>query len=313
MKTNEPNGGYTQVRASEALVIEAAKSWQRLQQAKEFFFADLEEQMKENHRRFLDMLMLEERQRFLQAHPYQRHEQRVDQANGFYGRSLTTRLGVLELQVPRSRSGAFRPQVLPRYKRCEAVVDEALRKVFLCGVSTRQAGPALAGLLDEAVSAATVSTVAKVLDESVAKWHRRALSDHYPYLILDGVSVRLRLVGKVQRRVVLCVYGITKEGKGELIDFSSSKERKPGELEEFARGVVEARFTRRSSQTHRHRWQPRTGQSVERSVAARGAPALLGAQTAQLAKPAQSLAAPLPARSQTHLPSAESTGSDRPL
>ena len=64
MKTNEPNGGYTQVRASEALVIEAAKSWQRLQQAKEFFFADLEEQMKENHRRFLDMLMLEERQVF---------------------------------------------------------------------------------------------------------------------------------------------------------------------------------------------------------------------------------------------------------
>ena len=207
------------MRASEALVIEAKKSWQRLQRAKEFFFADLEEQMKENHRRFLDMLMLEERQRFLQAHPYQRHEQRVDQANGFYGRSLTTRLGVLELQVPRSRSGAFRPQVLPRYKRREAVVDEALRRVFLCGVSTRQAGPALAGLLDEAVSAATVSTVAKVLDESVTKWHRRTLSDHYYYLILDGVSVRLRLVGKVQRRVVLCVYGITKEGKGELIDF----------------------------------------------------------------------------------------------
>jgi hypothetical protein len=63
MKTREPNGGYTQVRASEALMIEAKKSWQRLQRAKEFFFADLEEQMKENHRRFLDMLMLEERQR----------------------------------------------------------------------------------------------------------------------------------------------------------------------------------------------------------------------------------------------------------
>ena len=44
-------------------------------------------------------------------------------------------------------------------------------------------------MVDEAVSAATVSTVAKVLDESVAKWHRRALSDHYPYLILDGVSL----------------------------------------------------------------------------------------------------------------------------
>jgi putative transposase len=207
------------MRASEALVIEAAKSWQRLQRAKEFFFADLDAQMKENHRQFLEMLMVEERQRFLQAHPYQRHRERVDQANGFYSRSLGTRLGVMELKVPRSRSGAFRPQVLPRYQRREASVDEALRKVFLCGVSTRQAGPALAGLLDEAVSAATVSTVAKVLNESVAQWHRRKLPDSYHHLILDGVSVRLRLVGKVERRMVLCAYGITKEGKGELIAF----------------------------------------------------------------------------------------------
>jgi putative transposase len=219
MKTREPNGGYTQVRASEALVIEPAKSWRRLQRAKEFFFADLDELSKEHHRRFLDLLMLEERQQFLQAHPYQRHEGRVDQANGFYRRSLCTRLGVLELQVPRSRSGAFRPQVLPRYQRREAAVDEALRRVFLCGVSTRQAGPALAGLLDEAVSAATVSRVAKVLDEAVGKWHQRSLSDQYQYLILDGVSVRLRLVGTVQRRVALCAYGISKAGKGELIDF----------------------------------------------------------------------------------------------
>jgi putative transposase len=207
------------LRASEALVIEADKSWERLQRAKEFFFADLEEQMRENHRRFLEMLMMEERQLFLQAHPYQRHQERVDQANGFYQRSLTTRLGVLQVQVPRSRSGAFRPQVLQRYKRREPAVDEALRRVFLCGVSTRQAGKALAGLLDEAVSAATVSTVAKALNETVTQWHRRKLTDQYQHLILDGVSVRLRLVGKVQRRMVLCAYGITKEGKGELIDF----------------------------------------------------------------------------------------------
>lgn len=179
--------------------------------------------MKENHRRFLEMLMLEERQRFLQAHPYERHPERGDQANGFYQRRLTTRLGGLELQVPRSRSVAFRPQVLPRYQRREGAVDEALRQVFLCGVSTRQAGPALGGLLDEAVSAATVSAVAKVLDESVGAWHRRKLSDHYQHLILDGVSVRLRLVGKVQRRKVLCAYGVTEQGKGELIDFLLAK------------------------------------------------------------------------------------------
>src|SRR6516225_11503332 len=51
MKTREPNGGYTHVRASEALVIEPAKSWQRLQRAKEFFFADLVRQQQQRKRR----------------------------------------------------------------------------------------------------------------------------------------------------------------------------------------------------------------------------------------------------------------------
>jgi transposase-like protein len=207
------------MRANSALVIEPAASWQRLQQANEFFFEDLDEQMKSNHRQFLDALMGYERQCFLNAQPYERTDQRVDQANGFYSRSLTTRLGVLDLRVPRTRSGCFHSQVLPRYQRREPLVNEALKAVFLLGVSTRQAGRALATLVEEAVSASTVSAVAKVLDESVQTFHHRRLADHYQYLVLDGVSVRLRLVGAVQRRVVLCAYGVTVGGQRQLIDF----------------------------------------------------------------------------------------------
>ncbi|MGH9650544.1 MAG: IS256 family transposase, partial [Terriglobales bacterium] len=208
------------MRACEALVIEPARSWARLQQqASEFFFEDLEAQMKDNHRRFLEALMLYERQRFLNVPRYERSPQRVDQANGFYHRRLTTRLGVLDLAVPRTRARRFHSQVLPRYQRREPAVNEALKQVFLLGVSTRQAGRALAGLLDEAVSASTVSAVAKVLDPVVNHWHRRPLTDTYRYLLLDGVSVRIRLVGAVQRRVALCAYGITASGRRELIDF----------------------------------------------------------------------------------------------
>ena len=68
-------------------------------------------------------------------------------------------------------------------------------------MSTRQTGHALASLVEEAVSASTVSAVAKALDSSVLAFHRRRLSDACRYLILDGVSVRIRLVGKVQRRL----------------------------------------------------------------------------------------------------------------
>ena len=211
------------MRTNSVLVIEPAASWRRLQHANEFFLQDLDEQMKANHRQFLEGLMHYERQCFLNAQPYERSEERVDQANGFYERYLTTRLGVLPLRVPRTRSGCFHSQVLPRYQRREPQVNEALKQVFLLGVSTRQAGRALATLVEDAVSAATVSAVSKALDASVLNFHRRRLPDHYRYLILDGVSVRIRLVGKVQRRLVLCAYGVTTAGQRELIDFQIVK------------------------------------------------------------------------------------------
>jgi transposase-like protein len=212
------------MRACEALTYEPAACWQRLQAAKsEFFFEDLDALMKERHRQFLEQLMGYERQCFVNVHPYERSEQRVDQANGFYRRSLTSRLGVLELRVPRTRSGQFHTQVVARYQRREPVINEALKQVFLLGVSTRQSGRALATLVEDAVSAATVSAVAKALDAAVLSFHHRPLTDQYRYLILDGVSVRIRLVGKVQRRMVLCAYGITPEGQRQLIDFQIVK------------------------------------------------------------------------------------------
>jgi len=218
MKINTKKGD-TPMRANSALVIEPAQSWKRLRGAKEFFIENLDELLHQQHRAVLEELMCYERQCFLNANPYQRHEGRVDQANGFYQRHLTTRRGTFELEVPRTRSGLFHSQVIPRYRRRDKAVDEAIKSVFLLGVSTRQAGRALATLLDEAVSAATVSNVCKILDGSVAQYHRRKLCAQYEYLLLDGVSVRLRLVGAVQRRMVLCAYGLTAEGKRELIDY----------------------------------------------------------------------------------------------
>ena len=74
-----------------------------------------------------------ERQQHLGVAPYERAAKRADQANGFYQRTLLSRLGPMELAVPRSRSGLFQTQILRRYQRREMAVDEALRKVFLLG------------------------------------------------------------------------------------------------------------------------------------------------------------------------------------
>ena len=89
-KTLDLKKGDTPVRASEALVIEPAKSWQRLQQAKDLF-EDIEVQAQEHHQQFLNKLMEYERREYLRYEPYQRGPERTDQANGFYQRSLSSR------------------------------------------------------------------------------------------------------------------------------------------------------------------------------------------------------------------------------
>jgi len=303
------------MRVAKELVIEPAQSWAQLQELKnsEWFIHDLEEQLKEHHRLFLEELMRYERQQHLGVAPYERAAKRADQANGFYRRTLLSRLGPMELAVPRSRSGLFQTQVLRRYQRREAAVDEALRKVFLLGVSTRQAGPALATLLDEAVSAATVSAVSKVLDQTVAAWHRRALADKYRYLIFDGVSVRIRLVGKVQRRVALCAYGMSEEGQRELIDFllvrSESEENWRSLLEElWRRGLRGTKLKLISSDGH-----PGLIAALELVWPRVALQRLLGAQAAQRGRQTQTQPAAMSARGQTDLSSQHPPRSDRPI
>jgi transposase-like protein len=75
-------------------------------------------------------------------------------------------------------------------------------------------------VLGEAVSATTVSRVSRILDASVAAFHRRPIRRTYQFLFLDGVVLKRRTgIGSV-KRVVLVALGMTKDGKKEVVDFT---------------------------------------------------------------------------------------------
>jgi hypothetical protein len=100
MKTQNLMKGDTPRRTNDALTSEAAACWRRLQHTKsEFFFEDLDHLLHDRPRQFLEERMRQERQWFLNAQPYERAAGRVVQANGFYRRHLTSRLGVIPLAV----------------------------------------------------------------------------------------------------------------------------------------------------------------------------------------------------------------------
>ena len=128
--------------------------------------------------------------------------------------------------MPRTRNKGFYPSVLDAYKRRHRSIDEVILACFVLGLSTRKAAAVLAPMIGEAISASTVSRIARSLDKhvpacikqgEVERYHNRPLSDRYRFLFFDGVVLKNKGAAKVQRRPLLCAYGITHEGICEII------------------------------------------------------------------------------------------------
>ena len=144
--------------------------------------------------------------------------------NGYYRRSLITHVGMIPaIRVPRLRTGGFQTQVFRRYRRCERLVEDLIREVFLAGVSTRRVGAVVCALLETPLSSSTVSRITRSLDTHVRRFHARRLLDEYQYLILDGIRLTIRYNGAYRTRTVLVAYGITLFGQRVLLDFRQAK------------------------------------------------------------------------------------------
>jgi transposase-like protein len=161
----------------------------------------------------------EEMAEYLGVSHYERAVDRADYRNGRYIRHLLTEMGDVELLVPRSRKGGFCSKVIARYARRRRCVERVLLACFCLGLSTRKAALVLAPILAEKVSASTISRIAKELDHEVRLYHGRALEDRYRYLFFDGVVLKSKGACKVQKKILLCAFGITRDGTQEMIDF----------------------------------------------------------------------------------------------
>lgn len=174
-----------------------------------------------------------ERTELLLCRHYERSEGRTDYRNGYWTRYITLKDGRLEIRMPRIRGLRFESQVIKRYKQRSQDVDKALLRIFLYGASTRLTGQALRPLVGEAVSAQTVSNIAKSLDSEVRSYHRRKLEDRYLYLFLDGIVLKTRTGLGAKKKTVLVAYGIRIDGKRELIDFLVTKHESEKNWEGF--------------------------------------------------------------------------------
>jgi transposase-like protein len=132
---------------------------------------------------------------------------------GYYSRSLVTRIGKLELRVPRDRDGRLSTELFERYQRSEKALVSALAEMYVQGVSTRKVKAVTEELCGHTFSASTISQINKGLDGALARFAHRPLEEAYPYLILNARYERVRIDGVIRSQAVLIAIGINWEGR----------------------------------------------------------------------------------------------------
>jgi transposase-like protein len=191
-----------------------------LSELKESFWGDLYGQTRQAWQKFFELDSERQRDRYSGWHPYQRGPRQGEQyRNGYYLRDFLTRFGTLRLRIARARGKSFLPTGLERFQRRAAEIALLIREAFLRGISTRQVGRIVALLTEEVVSAQTVSRLTRDLDEAVRQFHQAPLEDHWAYLFLDGVSLRVRRPSGRQRVQMLVAYGVRQDGTRQLLAF----------------------------------------------------------------------------------------------
>lgn len=180
-----------------------------------------------------------ERERYVNAKPYERKEERRGHANGYKDKTVKTRVGEITFEVPQVREGGFYPSALEKGMRSERALTLTLAEMYVQGVSTRKVSAITEQLCGTEVSASQVSRAAKLLDEILEVWRGRTLGE-IVYLILDARYEKVRLAGKVQDAAILLASGVKKDGKRVILGISVSL----SEAEEHWRVFLESLVAR---------------------------------------------------------------------
>lgn len=173
--------------------------------------------LKDLMREALQTVLEGEMTEFLGAAPGERTDSRQGYRAGYYSRNLVTRIGKLELAVPRDRNGEFSTALFERYQRSEKALVAALAEMYVQGVSTRKVKAITEELCGHTFSASTISQINKGLDESLARFASRPLEEDYPYLILDARYEKVREDAVIQSQAVLVAIGINWEGQRQVL------------------------------------------------------------------------------------------------
>jgi len=155
------------------------------------------------------------------AAPHERTPDRQTYRNGYRERTLETRLGSLELKVPKLRSGAsYYPAFLEPRRTIEKALTAVIQEAWVAAVSTRKVEDLVQAMGMSGISKSQVSKLCKEIDERVNSFLERPLDGDWPYLWLDATYLNQRQRGRIVSVAVIIAVAANTEGRREIMDLS---------------------------------------------------------------------------------------------
>ena len=170
---------------------------------------------------------------------YERTGERQSYRNGSRPRRFDTRLGTIDLDVPKLRFGGYVPAFLERRSRSERALVAVVQEAMLAGVSTRRMEKLFRSLGVESISKSQVSELCAELDAKARTFRTRALVKRYPYLMLDALYEKVRIDGAVVTQAVVVAYGVGDDGLREVIGVDVVESESTDSWTTFLRGLVD--------------------------------------------------------------------------
>lgn len=181
----------------------------------------------------LNQVLLAESKEQLGAENYERSSSRTDYRNGFRTRPLTTRVGKIELKLPRHRNVPFKTSLFEEYQRNEQALICTMMEMVVQGVSTRNVRKVTEELCGESFSKSTVSEICKELDIPVKQFKERLLPDKYPFVIADAMYLKVREDHRVRSKALYIAIGVNTSGHKEVLGFEVYDSEKTSSWKEF--------------------------------------------------------------------------------
>src|ERR1700737_1345261 len=164
--------------------------------------------LREGVRVMTQALMELEVAQHLGAERYQRSPERQGERNGYRDRNWDTRVGTLELRVPRVRDGSFFPGLVEPRKRAERALVATVREAYVQGVSTRRVDDLVKALGLDGISKSQISRLCPEWDTGVERFRSRKLDGAYPYIWVDATFLKVRQDHRVVNMAVVIAFGL---------------------------------------------------------------------------------------------------------